>query len=240
MKKEVFLSYVCMACVPLMSFADFKPIMSLSLGSDRTNVYSTKSITLIPPFQNAYIGTNHYDTEAVIGLFLGAETFFSQNWAWQLGLSYFQSSVFTENGNVYQFSDPAFNNLTYQYNIQSRRIYLETKVSPVWRQIWHPYLSLGAGEAFNKAYAYIETPVSSENLPMAQPFAGHTTQSFTYLGGIGMDIDMGKNVRMGVGYRFVNLGNASLGMTPLQSSVNTISNSHLYTNEFLLQLTIIG
>jgi len=240
MQKRILLTSLFAVLLPTLSLADTRPVVSVSLGSDRANVYSTKTITFITPFQNSYIGTNHYDTEPVIGLFLGGETTFLQNWAWQWGVSYFQSSSFEEDGNVNQFANPAFNNFTYQYQIQSRRVSLEAKLSHAFRQIWHPYLSAGAGEAFNDAYAYTETPLSSAAVPMSPSFAGHTTKSFTYSAGVGIDVDMAEHVRVGAGYRYVNLGNASLGVTPLQTGNHTISNSHLNTNEFLVQLTYIG
>ncbi|MDR3491337.1 MAG: outer membrane beta-barrel protein [Gammaproteobacteria bacterium] len=239
MQKKIL--FTCLTVLlPLVSFAAPRPVVTLSLGSDRTNVYSTKSITLIPPFQNSYLGTNHYDTEGVIALFAGAESAFCHNWAVQYGLSYFQSSSFGANGNVYQFSDPAFNNLTYQYQIQSRRLYFESKLSPAIQKIWHPYVSAGVGGALNKAYAYIEKPLTSDAVPMAQPFGSHNTKSFTYMAGLGVDVDLGEHVRAGIGYRFADLGHASLGVTPLQSSTNTISNTHLHTNEYLVQFSYVG
>jgi opacity protein-like surface antigen len=241
MQKKALLACFLAALAPTVLFAVTpRPIVTFSLGSDRTNVFSSKSITLIPPFQNAYVGTNHYDTEAVMGLFVGAEAQFLQDWAYQLGLSYFQTSALTENGNVYQFSDPAFNNLMYQYQIQSRRVSVETKVSHAFRQIWHPYVTAGLGEAFNKAYGYSESPITSDAVPMTQAFGSHSSRSFTYSVGLGIDVDLQEHLRVGVGYRFVDLGNARLGTTPLQSDNSTISNTHLHTNEFLAQFSYVG
>lgn len=240
MQKRILLSCLLAASLPITSFANTKPIITFSLGSDRTNVFATKNITLIPPFQNSYNATNHYDTETVAGLFLGGEMPILQNWALQTGFSYFQSSSFAVGGNVNQFSDPAFNNLTYQYQIQSRRLLIESKLSHAFRQIWHPYITAGLGEAFNQTYAYIEYPITSDAVPMSQPFTSHTTHSFTYLAGLGIDVDLGEHLRAGAGYRFADLGNASLGVTPLQSSSNTISHTHLHTNEFLAQLSYVG
>ena len=109
-----------------------------------------------------------------------------------------------------------------------------------FKKIWHPYITAGVGEAFNNAYAYIETPIISSDVPMTEPFSSHSTKAFTYFAGLGLDVDVGEHLRAGAGYRFLDLGQASLGMTPLQDSTNTISHSHLHANEFLAQLTFVG
>lgn len=240
MPKRTLLACTIAAMLPVIASASVHPVVTLSLGSDRANVYSNKSITLIAPFQNAYIGNNHYDTEMVAGVFAGAEIRFLKQWAWQIGLSYYQSSSFGETGNVYQFSDPAFNNLTYQYQIQSRRVSIDTKISHTCHGIWHPYITAGLGEAINETYGYMEMPVTSADVPMAEPFAGHTAHSFTYAVGLGVDVDLNEHLRFGAGYRFIDLGSASLGTTPLQSSTNTISNQHIHMNEVLAQLSFVG
>jgi opacity protein-like surface antigen len=226
--------------LPLTSFATtLHPVVTLSTGFARANVYSSKLINF-DPFQNAYIGTNHFDTETDSGLFVGAEMDFLQNWAWQLGLSYFQNEGFQESGNVYQFADPAFNNLTYQYQISSRRISIETKISRAFREIWHPYFSLSFGRACNKSYQYTETPVTSADVPMLVPFANNTAHTWAYSLGVGLDVNIAANWRLGAGYRFVNLGSASLGTTPLQSGTETISNDPIHTNELLAQISYVG
>jgi opacity protein-like surface antigen len=238
MQKRILLACLFIASYPVVSSA-IRPVVTVSAGLARANVYSTKSI-MFGSYPNAYNGTNHDDTEWDGGVFVGAEMMLPQNWAWQLGLSYFQNNDFTENGNVYQFADPAYNNLTYRYQIQSRRLALETKLSHACHQIWHPYLTASVGEAFNKATSYTEFPITSADVPMTQSFADHSTSSFTYTVGFGVDVDMTDHVRLGAGYRFMDLGNASLGVSSLQTGNNTLSNSHLYTNEVLAQLSLVG
>ena len=103
-----------------------------------------------------------------------------------------------------------------------------------------PYVSASLGEAFNRAYSYTEYPVTTADVPMTQPFGNHSTKSFTYSVGFGVDADITKHLRLGAGYRFANLGNASLGVTSLQTGTHTISNANLYTNELLAQISYIG
>lgn len=238
MQQRLFLACF-LAFFPLVSSAAFYPIVTLSSGFARAQVHSSKWITF-GSYPNSYIGRNHYDTEIDTGLFIGAETVFQQNWAWQIGANYFANHAFSEHGNVYEFADPEFNNLTYQYKIRSQRISIATQISRAYCYIWHPYISASIGEAFNKAYSYKEYPVTSTDVPMIQPFANHSTQSFTYSAGFGVEVNVLEHLRLGVGYRFADLGNARLGVSPLQSDANTISNPHLYTNEVLAQISYVG
>lgn len=241
MQKRILLSCIVFALFPALSSATIRPVVSVSLGSDRTNLGMTKVISMAAPNQNSYVSfNNHYDTEAVAGLFVGGETLFFQNWSLQLGLSYFQNSSFAARGNVNQFADPTYNNFTYQYQIQSRRFSVETKLSRVFLQKWHPYISASVGEALNKAYAYTEYPLSSEDVPMTELFNSHTTKAFTYTAGLGVDVDIAEHLRVGAGYRFVGLGNASLGASPLQDGTNTISHTQLHANELIAQITYLG
>ena len=63
----------------------------------------------------------------------------------------------------------------------------------------HPYINLGIGEAVNKAYDYHEEPRASDAVPMMQPFADQTVHHFTYLTGLGFDVDITQHVRIGAG-----------------------------------------
>ena len=114
MLKRMLLACFLTSLFPIITSATIRPVVSLNMGSDRANVFQTKIITILAPFQNSYIATNHYDTETVFGFFLGGETMVMHSCGLQLGLSYYQTSSFAAKGNVLQFDDPAFNNFTYQ------------------------------------------------------------------------------------------------------------------------------
>ena len=239
MHKKILLVGFLVAALPIVSSASIRPIVTLSLGADSADVHMTKTITMIAPFQNSYIGSKDHDGEVVGGIFLGGEMGFLENWAVQLGLSYFQSTLHPT-GHVLQFADPAYDNFIYRYKIQSHRFLVESKLSHAFREIWHPYATVGLGNVTNRTHSYEETPIDSTDVPMTEAFGDHTTNSFTYAAGLGVDVDIEQHLRFGLGYRFVDLGKASLGVTPLQDSMTTISHSHLHTNEFLAQLTFVG
>jgi opacity protein-like surface antigen len=238
--KRIFCAALLTSLMLPVAEAQVRPVATVSLGIDGADVSGSQNITLIAPFQNSYNSTKHVDTEPVGGIFLGAQFDIVKNWAWQLGLSYFESSSFIASGVVYQFADPAFNNLGYHYQIMSRRLLVENKLLFTFANIWHPFAVVGLGGAKNKAYGYNEYPLASDAIPTPMSFGSNTETSFTYAVGLGIEGDLSDHVRMGVSYRFANLGQASLGTAPGQESTTTISHSSLQTNEILLQMSYLG
>lgn len=219
--------------------ASMRPIASLSAGTDVVNIHMTQNITILSPFQNSYVSNNRIE-DFVAGLFVGIETPVFNNVLGQLGISYYRNDGYLAQGIVYQFTDPAMGNLFYQYSIQSQRFLLESKLLATCHEKYHPFINVGLGRSKNTASDYVETAVVSTSVPMSPGFSNNTSYSFTYLIGAGVEIDIDTHTRLGVMYRYVNLGRANLGTTPLQESATTLNNDPLYTNEFMLQLTYLG
>jgi opacity protein-like surface antigen len=222
---------------PLIAHAQIHPVIGVGAGADRANLNLSQNITIFAPFQNAYLSGLTNDTEQFGGVFVGLESEFYPAWMWQTDLSFYQTSSLNASGDVLQFTDPAFDNFRFNFQIQSRRYLVESKLMHIVREHYYPYLTLGLGEAVNKAYGYKETPFSSADVPMGEPFGNHTLHSFTYQVGLGIDMDVYPHVRLGLGYRFVNLGRAALSPSPLQDGPEILSFNNLYTNELLAQLT---
>lgn len=239
MKNGLLLTTIGSLILPITAWASLHPLATLSIGADSPNTHLNQNITIISPYQNSYLsgGSN---TQLMAGLFLGAETSLLTNLLGQLGVSYYSNNPYTIKGSVYQFADPTMNNLAYQYHIESQRFLIEAKILTTLQQQYHPYVTLGAGTAINKTYQYTETPVNTDDVPMSQGFTNRTYHSFAYQLGLGLEKDFTSHFRCGGGYRYINLGTAGLGTTPLQDGNQTIKFNHLHVNEFLLQLSYIG
>jgi opacity protein-like surface antigen len=218
------------------SQADIRPIANLSLGLDQAYVGLKQNVILLPGVENTYMPGPNFSTRMLSGGFLGAEASLAKDWGLQFGAAYYQSQPFAISGQVYQFMNPAFNSICYQYQIFSRRFLAESKLFYTFYQDYHPYVIAGLGEALNYAYSYQETTSDIYSQTMA-PFAGHMQHSFTYALGTGMDMDLTRHFKVGAGYRYINLGRASLGTSSWQTTTQTPSFNHLYANEFLLQFT---
>jgi opacity protein-like surface antigen len=219
--------------------AAIRPMLSVGVGAAATDMNTSQSLTILAPFQNTYLGHTN-DTESMGSLFLGAQITLPKNFEWQLGAAYYQSIVpFAPYGTVYQFGDPLFGNLNYTYNIESRRYLFQTKFLYSIMQFIHPYLSGAAGVAVNKSYSYSEIPVTSADVPMLGPFADKTYRAFAWSVGAGLEMDVHEHARFGVGYSYSHLGNAGLGIAPLQDSNDKLVLNNLTANEFFLQLSYI-
>ena len=183
--------------------------------------------------------SNKQNTVWAAGVLLGLEKQLSSNLLGQLGVSYYTSNNLQIQGDINQFADPIFNNLTYKYNINTQRVMLETKLLTTIRTIYHPYVTAGLGEAINKAYGYNEMPVSSDAVPMVPGFNDRRQHLIAGIAGLGLDVDITPNLRLGGMYRYLALNKAGLGTSPLQDGNQTLINSPLQGNEFLLQLSYL-
>lgn len=241
MQKKVQLVLMGAALFSTATLAHIRPVATVSLGSDSATFSKTSTnISFLPPFYNTYTDTNSTDNEWLGGVTLGANIPINAVWSSQVGVSYYQNSGFQARGDVYQLvGSPFNNNVGYQYYVSSRRVLLESKLLYTCGNIFHPYIDAGVGEAFNESHDYSELVYDGTASPMGQPFANHTNNNFTYIAGFGVDIDAGKRVRLGVGYRYVDLGNASLGTSPLQADTVTLQKNKLTSNEFLFQISTI-
>ena len=232
----LLLGLICSAAQAL----SIHPVVTLGLGSDSTTDRTSQNITLFAPFQNTYYG-NYNDIQTIGNVFLGGEIQFMDKWAWQLGASYYQNiTPFTPNGTVYQFADVNFGNLNYNFNVQSRRYLAETKLLYAFNEKFHPYVQGGIGRANNRSYGYTEVPITSADVPMQTAFANKTVNSFTYSVGLGLEMDMTKNLRFGIGYNYVKLGSAGLGVVSGQESTDTIKLNNFNTNEVMLHFSYVG
>jgi opacity protein-like surface antigen len=198
-----------------------------------------QNVTLIAPFQNNY-HNNISIFDFVGGLFIGAESQPWHNVFGQLGVSYYNNSSYRIQGVINQFTDPTLNNLRYNYDIQSTRFLVETKILANAAGKYHPFINAGVGTAINNATNYSETPLTSSSIPMVPGFSSHTTTAFTWLIGVGIEMDVSDHLRLGGLVRYSQLGNARLGMTPIQEGPQTLHNNSLHVNEFLLQLSYLG
>lgn len=224
--------------LPLIAQASIKPFVTISMGADAATVGITSTnIAFISPFYNTYAGNNTNNTELFGGAFLGAEFNSHSKWVSQLGIGYYQNGAFQTRGNVDQFGNPSFNDVGYNYDVISHRLLVETKLLYAIKKIFHPYIDIGIGEAFNNASDYTEYALNTSGIPTAAPFGNHSTNSFTYLAGVGVDVDMNKYVRIGFGYRYAGLGNASLSTSTQQIDSTTLKNNHITSNEYLFQIT---
>lgn len=234
--------------------AHIKPVVTLSFGADSFNVKpSNAALVFSSPdssvsLQNSYVSTKLSDTEAVGGVFLGAEFPVNSVLHLQLGASYYNDVDGAQmRGDIYHsvVGMPPLSSMAnayYTYEVQSQRVLFESKLLWMMKSQFHPYVDIGLGEAFNHSKNYMETSYpydGGSSFPMNPGLGNDSVDSFTYMAGLGIDVDLGRLVRLGVGYRYVDLGQSRLSTTPIEQGATTLKNNSLTSNEFLVQLSTV-
>lgn len=179
-------------------------------------------------------------TNMLWGGFIGSEVKRSSSWGLIVGLGYYQPTTLSTKGTLTQGADPESDNVySYRYKTQSQQLVAEGKLYWIIKERIQPFLMVGVGTAFNKTSDY-QTNVPSV-LEFTPAFSNHTQANFTYVVGSGIDISLTKSFRVGVGYRFTNLGAANTGSAQIDAIpiLSTLKQSHLYANQILAQFTFI-
>lgn len=230
-------------CIDILNnMHDWHTIVSLGGGMGISNHNgSSQTFPSINPDSDefyTYSANHSTHTMGIVDGFIGREWQCNPCWALQIGLDYNQLSQFHAKGSFLQGVDnQSADQYTYQYSIFTQQLLAMSKLFYCFRGAIHPYLLLGLGVAFNDAFDY------STNVP---PFLTFTRQYqnksqsvFSYAVGLGVDVEIMKQVRLGAGYRFADLGKVELGsaMIDMTSVSGTLSQTHLYTNELIAQIT---
>jgi|GEM_PF-5064767 len=243
MYKKILLLFLT-ALTPFISHAaTTRPIVSLAYGVDYIHLPSLqKDISLEAPFQDTYISPSQTLHGPVVGIFLGLESALPWDLLGQVGLGYYRPQILTVQGTILQFGNPDYNNKSYQENIQTQQALIEFKLLSTIQTRFplHPYIVAGVGESINKSYGYTETPLAPYVVVNTDTFANRTLHSFIYTVGLGIDVDVTAHVRLGVGYRQIELGAAKLGTMPNQADTNVLSYNTLQTSEILFNFTYVG
>lgn len=220
------------------------PIVTLGAGvASSSDVGESQNFPIHNPVTDEFYNYSANQSNRSAGLFegfLGAEWNVYPNWLVQAGLDYNQTTSLQAKGTFVQGADAgSADTYSYQYYVASKQLLVAGKLLYSLKERYRPYLLAGLGATFNDAYHY------STNVPpfltFTRQYANNTTTSFSYAIGAGIDVDITCYLRAGLGYRFTDLGQAQLGNAIIDTTSvsGTLSQSHLYTNELLAQLTWI-
>jgi len=215
-------------------------VISLTAGTDFVHHAYSQVLTVQPPLQNAYEANTAWNTVGDFGGFLGLEKSFSKRLSIQTGIAGYGDTNMTAKGAVWQFALPVFDNFRYSYNISHARVMFSNKLMTnlVNHESILPYLSCELGVAFNRSHHYNESVIEPLAIPMS-PFNPKSTTSFSWAVGVGADYVLKQNWRVGLNYQFADLGSTSLGLSPSQTSSQTLTIPHLWANQIHFQLTYL-
>ena len=193
--------------------------------------------------RDIYSANNGSQTVGAFDGFFGMAWDFHPLWELQLGFGYNQTTSMSAKGSLLQsIGTPSANSFSYSYNVVARQYLVEGKLLGNFYEHYHPYIELGLGASQNAAHSYATKILPSSSAPTIAPqYPNQTNSSFSYNTGVGMDIDVLHNVRLGLGYRFINFGKVQLGSTVINTTPvsRVLSQSKFYVNEVLAELTFI-
>jgi opacity protein-like surface antigen len=244
---KLCLVFFIACCASAFSSYALQPVVTLSGGIATPLGQPSQSLT----FANTsfdYQPDNSSAFEPMGGISLGLECPLSKIWAWQFGLGYYQTantSISGEESQAPLLNPMAVNLWNYNYKVASRQLLFENKFLLNLPKEYHPYLFLGLGAGFNRAYGFGVTPENSGEVATAT-YSSHNNESFVYMAGMGVDKNLSAHLRLGLGYRVGYLGKYDLGTGTLDTgaggsvfSLPALKSSPSVSQELLVQLTCL-
>jgi len=210
-------------------------VITLSPGIAYENNGQTQALLLQTSPQNLsnlYVADNNWKHRFLAQLFLGKDCYVQEKINLDLGVTLGFVNNIKINGVIQQFALADFDNLSYQYTINSLSAMASAKLLYLLTERLKPYLSGSLGFSNNEASYYQETPRIFGAVPML-PFDDHSTNSFAYSAGVGLMYYSSTQFAVGLGYQFSDLGNARLGVSAAQQTTQTPSLNHIYLHQLL-------
>lgn len=179
-------------------------------------------------------------TGGLIEGFLGVEHGLFSSFLLQGGLTYTAMTSFQAKGSFVQGTDQMSENIyTYSYKVKTQQLLVQAKLLYPYRDIFYPYLLLGVGASFNQSSDF-NNSVPTE-LTFTREYTDNRLTRLAYRLGLGFDIALMPQLRVGLAYRFADLGRCSLGSASMNQSLvsGTLSQDHLYVNEAVAQISYV-
>ena len=209
---------------------DFSPGAA---ASDNGNTQTLPLQTSPQSFSNTYDANNDWQYSFAAQLFLGKNIYTWKNLQLNPGITLGYVNTIQQSGTVDQFSLPGFDNLNYQYSLESFSAMGTLNLLFLTHSPWQPYLNGSVGCSRNDAFDYYETPRITGAIPMPS-FSENATYAFAYSLGAGLRYRVTQILSLGLGYQFSDLGETKLGVSSAQQTTQTPSLQHFFTNELLI------
>ena len=219
-------------------FPQLQPVLAFTAGSFISQLGQSQSFQPLDLCSYEYKPKDANTTTMLWGGFVGSEVVRASFWRLIAGLAYYQPNGLSTRGILTQGADAeSAESYNYSYQIDSQQLLAEGKLYWSAKETIQPFLMVGIGAAFNKTSHYqTNVPPFLEFTPV---FFNQTQTNFTYAIGPGVDLSLSKSFRIGVAYRFTDLGAANTGSAQIDgiTIASTLKQSHLYANQVLAQFT---
>ena len=236
----LFCTNPSLAAPDLSIWHKLQPVFTVTAGASISQLGQSQSFTPLDLCSYRYNPTGSSSENLLWGGFAGSKIVRTASWEVIIGLGYYQPATLITKGDLTQGADyPSDNTYQYRYKTQSQQLLAEGKWYWITNKSMQPFLMLGMGVASNKTFDYkTSVPPFFEFTPA---FSNHSQTNFTYTIGPGFDVKLTQSFSVGVAYRFADLGTAETGSGQIDGIPisNTLKQSRLHANQFLVQLTFI-
>jgi opacity protein-like surface antigen len=222
--------------------ANVRAVLTVGALGAMTNTLTTGSSFPVvnPETDSFYYYDDTSSSESLWGfnVFIGGEWPINPMMSIQVGLDYVKTAQINVEGTVTQGADvQSESSFPFHYEILVQQALLEGKLLFNVNKLYHPYLLLGLGAAFNQSKDFdADVP---ECLTLTRHYEDNVTSNFSYAIGAGMDIDLLDHLRFGFSYRYTGLGEAELGNSTLNGEEvdGRLTQDTMSFSEVLLQLS---
>lgn len=216
-------------------------IVMLSGGVGWSNPGKTQTVYVDTDATNTYSKESNTQALGMAELFVGVEkNVFNLPVQQQWGALIGASAMARLRGEIWQFSNPSFNNMSYSYNINQLRVGFRTKW--LFKQYTminelRPYVTGSVGIGFNRSFSFNNLPNSSDIVPNPN-FENKVMKAFSYSVGFGVQKNIHDNMQFGLGYELLDWGKSALAPWSGQLTNSAPTINHLYMQNLLMSLSV--
>lgn len=211
-------------------------VFTISGGVGRALSGDNQTFYLAPNVLKTYAVQKSNSNLNVLEIFTGFSQKITPELETLLGLSvgYVNNARFQ--GSIWDDGLAQFDNYSYQYKVKQTNASIKAKLVLDKGGSFLPWIGARIGLGINRAYDYNNSPKIIEAVSNPN-FHNHTISSFTYGVSLGAQTKLKKNWQIGIAYEFSDLGKTQLARAEGQTLNSGITQSHLYTNNLIFNVT---
>ena len=198
----------------------------------------TQEINLLDDLGNTYRAFPYTANNNTLIVGVGFRIYQNEWMQSNLGLRYLPMTGMTIKGEVWQLNSPEFNNLAYEYTVQSHIILVENIVTWSHYHYFQPGIILGMGNSTNITSDFKETAIYNHTVDLTEGFPGALTNQLTYEVGAVLDYYALPNMTLECAYRYIDAGSGHLGLSPTQNTAEMLSTGPLHYHAVTLGVRI--
>ncbi len=209
-------------------------VASFLLGlNHHVNLGDGETVLVAKNFTNTYTNNDIQNYTGLVAAAFGFEIPSLANITTQVLAEVDYSPTIKLGGDVWQFSEPEFNNFTYQYKMASYQFFATFKFLLAASHWLNPFVFASLGLSRNCATSFEEFADDDTGVINA-PFADKSINQFAYALGAGLALNVTRFFRVSLLYRYLNIGMVELGPSTSQLTQANFATSQLNFNQFCL------